>query len=248
MDKSDFNHRLSRISTQWSMIFQAHEGGGDTAERLAQQVLLQRYCGAVYRYLLGIARDPDVADELAQEFAVRFLRGDFHRADPGRGRFRDFLKTALRHLVADHHRRKRVEPGRVAVDDVRPEALAEPPAEPDDHFLKTWKEELFARAWEELAAAERQTGQPYHTVLRFRAERPELRSAQMAEELTARLGKPLTADGVRQTLHRARAQYVELLLDEVARSLPQPTREALEEELAELNLLEFCRPALKHRP
>jgi RNA polymerase sigma-70 factor (ECF subfamily) len=229
------------------MIFQAHQGTA-SAELVAQRLLMQRYCGAVYRYLLGIARDPDVADDLAQEFAIRFLRGDFHRADPERGRFRDFLKMALRHLVVDHHRRKRAQPGHMAVDDVSPDVLAEPPAEPDDRFLETWKEELLARAWEGLAEIERQTGQPYHTVLRCRAEQQELRSAQMAEQLSARLGKPLTAVGVRQTLHRARDQFADLLLDEVTRSLPQPTREALEEELIELNLLEYCRPALARRP
>jgi RNA polymerase sigma factor (sigma-70 family) len=243
MERSELHDRLSRISTQWSLIFQAHEGTA-SAERAARQALMQRYCGAVYRYLLGITRDPDAADDLAQEFAIRFLRGDFQRADPGRGRFRDFLKAALRHLVVDHHRRKRAEPGRVAVDDVSPDALAEPPAEPDDGFLETWREELLARAWEGLVEVERRTGQPYHAVLRLRAEQPELRSAQMAERLSAVLGRPLTAVGVRQTLHRARDQFADLLLEEVARSLPRPTREALEEELVELKLLEYCRPAL----
>jgi hypothetical protein len=33
-----------------------------------------------------MVRDPDTAAELFQEFACRFLHGDLHGADPGRGR------------------------------------------------------------------------------------------------------------------------------------------------------------------
>ena len=64
-------------------------------------MLVLRYGGAVHRYLLASLRDVDAADELAQEFALRFLRGDFKNADPGKGRFRDFLKRAVYRLMVD---------------------------------------------------------------------------------------------------------------------------------------------------
>jgi RNA polymerase sigma-70 factor (ECF subfamily) len=67
----------------------------------------------------------------------------------------------------------------------------------------------------------------------------------MAEQLSATLGKPLTAAGVRQTLHRAREKFADLVLEEVLHSLATPTVEQLEEELTELGLLDYCRPALK---
>ena len=69
----------------------------------------------------------------------------------------------------------------------------------------------------------------------------------MAEHLTAQLRKPLTAVGVRQVLHRAREKFADLLLDEVAHSLDSPTAEQLEQELVELGLLDYCRPALERR-
>src|SRR5438128_326991 len=97
MSASDLNQRLSQIQTQWTLMFHAHQGQGSAATAAGQ--LLLRYYRAVYRYLLGTVREPAVAEELAQEFAVRFLRGDFQRANPESGRFRDFLKTALRHLA-----------------------------------------------------------------------------------------------------------------------------------------------------
>jgi RNA polymerase sigma-70 factor (ECF subfamily) len=67
----------------------------------------------------------------------------------------------------------------------------------------------------------------------------------MAEQLSPQLGKPLTAAGVRQMLHRARDRFAGLLLDEVAHSLDQPSVEDIEQELLELGLLEHCRPALR---
>ena len=88
---------LSQITTLWTMLLRAHTPADDAAA--ARHALLERYGGAVGRYLLGAVHDPDAAAELTQEFAVRFLRGDFRRAEAARGRFRDYLKTALIHLV-----------------------------------------------------------------------------------------------------------------------------------------------------
>src|SRR5262245_49194788 len=109
MDPDSLNQRLSRISTLWTLLQQAHAGPADAATS-AQRLLMQRYLGSVYHYLLGALRDEAAAEELLQEFAARFLRGDFRRADPQRGRFRDYVKTALIHLVDDYHRAERARP------------------------------------------------------------------------------------------------------------------------------------------
>ncbi len=50
-----------------------------------------------------------------------------------------------------------------------------------------------------------------------------------------------------QTLHRAREKFADMLLDEVIQSLDNPNRETLENELIELGLLEYCKPALERR-
>lgn len=245
MSETDLNQRLSRISTQWSLLTQAHQGSSDLVSA-AQQALMQRYCGAVYRYLLGIVRDADTADELAQEFALRFLEGDFHRVNPEKGRFRDFLKMSLRHLVIDHHRRKQRTPQALPEGGYEPADTSEP-ADLDGQFAESWRVELLNRAWEALKRIEHETGQPYHAVLRYRADHPEVRSGEMAEKLGTTLGRDLTANGVRQLLHRAREKFADFLLDDVAQSLEDASRERLEEELVDLNLLEYCRPALDRR-
>jgi hypothetical protein len=91
------------------------------------------------------------------------------------------------------------------------------------------------------------TGQPFYLVLRFRAEHTDMRSPQMAAQLSAQLGKPLTAGGVRQMLYRARDHFAAALLEEVVQSLDTPTQECLEDELLDLGLLDYCRTALGRR-
>src|SRR5829696_7116124 len=103
MEQGPDGERLSQIATAWTELFQAHRGP-EPALGEARRRVLMRYHTAVYRYLLGAVRDRDVADDLFQEFALRLMRGAFRGADPDRGRFRDFLKTALGRLVTDHGR------------------------------------------------------------------------------------------------------------------------------------------------
>jgi hypothetical protein len=73
------NDRLSQITTAWSLLRQAHAAAAVDPQG-DRQALLDRNYGAVYRYLLGATRDEEAALELFQDFAVRFLRGDFHGA------------------------------------------------------------------------------------------------------------------------------------------------------------------------
>ncbi len=242
MTPGDLDRPLHGISTLWTVVRQARDGPRE-AVAPAQEALLLRYGRAVHRYLLGALRDAEAAEDLSQEFALRFLRGDFRGADPQRGRFRDFVKGVLSHLIADYHRR-RPPPLPLTPRGPEPAAPAEPPPDPDADFVKSWCEGLLARAWEALERHQAVTGRPVYTLLRFRADHPDAGSAEMAEQIGTRLGRPLTVAGVRQMLHRARDRYMDLLVAEVVQTLDAPTAEQVEQELIDLGLLEFCRPAL----
>jgi DNA-directed RNA polymerase specialized sigma24 family protein len=240
MDRDELDQHLSRMSTQWTMVLEAHGGEADAANA-ALAALAQQYLAVVYRYLLGAVRDPDAAVELTQELALRILQGGFRHADPRRGRFRDYLKTALIHLVDDYHRARRARPGPLPHDVPDTPAPAGPEAGAD--FLPSWRAELLDRTWKALAAA-----QPmYHAVLLFRVENPDVPSPQMADQLAARLGTPMRPDQVRKALQRSHARFAELLVAEVATSLGNPSREELAEEVRELDLLKYCRSALERR-
>lgn len=70
---------------------------------------------------------------------------------------------------------------------------------------------------------------------------------ECAGSSVAILGKPINAGAVGVLLHRARECFAELLLDEVTESLADGSLDEAEQELIELDLLEYCRPALDRR-
>src|SRR5690349_3630296 len=139
MGQSPEDGRLSQTPTAWTLLFQAH-GPLPDAAAAARRELLGHYRRPVFRYLCGAVRDPDAAEDLYQEFALRFVRGDFRRAHPDHGRFRDFLRTSLSRLVTDHHRLARRRPAPLEAD---------PPAadDADADFVREWRAELLDRAW-----------------------------------------------------------------------------------------------------
>jgi RNA polymerase sigma-70 factor (ECF subfamily) len=229
------DENLDQITTSWSLLEDAHAGPADRVTA-ARQLLIERYAGAVRRYLLAVLRDPDAADDLTQDFALSVLRGVFHRADPFRGRFRTYVKTALVHLIARHRKRKRQMPVPLEFGVPEPAAAGD---DRDRRFDRAWRDHLLDRTWAALAAARPR----WHAALRFRAENHGLNSTQTADILGREFGRPMTADALRQLLHRARARFVELLRDAVAHSLARPTPEAIDDELQALDLLEFCKPA-----
>jgi RNA polymerase sigma factor (sigma-70 family) len=241
MNEDSGTQHLSSIETFWAIVGKAH---GDSAEAAAAaQQLLQRYTKAVHRYLLGALRDADAADELTQEFALRFMRGDLHRADPEKGRFRDFVKGVLFHLIADHHRKQKRNLPALPESSVE-DANASACGGDDREFIESWRDELLDRSWKALQKLQEETGQLFYAVLRYRAEHTEMRSAEMADQLSAQLGKPVNAAWVRQMLHRARDKFADLLLEETMHTLREPTVDQLEQELIDVGLLEYCKPAL----
>lgn len=243
MDRSDPNERLSEMSTQTTLLFQAHHGTPEQSDE-AMQLLMLRYSGAVHRYLLKAVGDPEVAKDLNQEFSVKFLGGGFRTFDPSRGRFRDYIKRAVHNLMVDYFRKK--DPARRLDTDYETPTLGDPGLMAFDRdFLVSWRQDLLDRAWSSLEDLERRTGQPYLQVLRMRVARPNFRSPELAEALAPKLGRSMTPGNLRQTLHRARDKFAEFLIDEVRISLREPTRDEVEEELGDLKLLEFCKPTLK---
>lgn len=245
MDHDSIPSRLSQIATNWTLIRQAHGASADEA-RMAQAQLFERYQRAIYSYLVKSLRDLDAAQEVIEEFALRLVQGRFRGVDPERGRFRDYLKTTLIRMLVDYRRAAGRGPCQVNLDTDALAALAESTDEAAA-FDASWREDLLNRAWEALAAYEQEKGRPYCTVLRYRAEHPDEPSADMAKAISLQLSHEYRADAIRQVLQRARKKYADLLLDEVAATIPGSDLDAVEEEIIALQLLPYCRSALHRR-
>ncbi len=240
--------RLSQLATYWTLVLDACRGPS-SAVRSAQAEVLKRYCAAIYRYALKALGDADLADEACQEFAMRFVRGDFRHADPDRGRFRDYVKTAVIHLLGEIRRSEQKRLRELALRSGMAHVL--PTSTPVDvqetEFQQVWRKELLNRAWLELEQQQKDVGPPYYVALRIKADHPDLTSAELAAQLRNSGKGAYTATGVRQILHRARELFADRLLDEVGRSVMSQNRDVLVAELIDLDLLTYCREALKRR-
>lgn len=272
----DEDLHLSMINTAWTVVRQAH-GNQTVGVESAQRILLERYGGAIRRYALAALRDEDAADEVFQEFALKFVRGEFGKVDPERGRFRAFVKTVVYRLIVDYQRRKK----KRVIETPMHSNIAEPLAgdeqgEDDELFRVSWRAELLERCWKSLEEEEnpqksiekdalecgqggihpretqgkkidkqaQEQGKPYFSVLRYRVDHPDLRSPELAAGLSKILNKPINAGAVRVLIHRARERFADILLNEVMDSLANNSLDEAEQELIELGLLDYCRPAL----
>jgi len=230
--------RLSRINTLWSVVRNAHDSQEDVA-RQAQQRLWEQYSRAARSYLGAALRDDEAIDEVMQELALKLVRQDFRNASPDKGSFRAFMKTVLFRLVADYRRRKARNREHVA------EVEAESDMEPAQHqFALTWREEVLSMAWARLEELEDETGRPWNSVLRARIDHPDKSSGELAAIVNGRTRHGISEGNYRVLLHRAREKFADVLVEQVAHTLQEPTPAELEQELAELQLLEFCQEAI----
>lgn len=95
--------------------------------RAALEALCRNYRPAVLAYVRGWGYSASDAEDLTQAFFARFLEKRVHAsADPARGRFRAFLRTAVHHFVVNEHARATAQQRRPAgvATDIDPDATA----------------------------------------------------------------------------------------------------------------------------
>ena len=237
------NGHLSRIETLWSVVRQAHDSNADQAAN-AQTQLLDRYGNAIRRYLIGAVKDTNIADELFQEFAFKFVKGDFKSVDPERGKFRSYVKTVLFRMVAQYYRKqnKRKE---MTLDDIPEPDSQDETDQSNELFLQSWREDMLSQTWQALEAYESQGGAPYNTILRIRVSNPAADSGELATLISSSVGRKVTPGNARVQVHRAREKFAYLLIETIADSLPESSCENIESELIELRLIDYCKEVLE---
>ncbi len=218
--------RLNEITTNWSVI---HDP--------AQFVL--RYAPAIQRYLAALIPDRHDREEVSQDFFLRVLRHGFFRARQDRGRFRDYLKAAVRNAARNHVRRR---PVSTQGDSQLFEALASDTPHPTEEqvWVTQWRRCLLGRACRVLARHEQESpGNLFFTVLRVSAAYPREDTKTLAERTSARIGRPIRAEAFRKQVSRARRLLAQIILNEAAQTLDKPTPERVQEELMEVDLWKY---------
>jgi RNA polymerase sigma-70 factor (ECF subfamily) len=233
--------RLSQLTTQWTLLVRSHQRSDPAAAHEAQADLLPRYCAAIYRYLLAVVRDSNVADDLCQEFALRFVRGDFRHARPDKGRFRDYLKVSIVRLAREYKAGSRDEVA-VSAGELKAAGVDEGPAALlEAAFDAECRRDMLNRTWGDLKEATAGPPPTMYDVLRLKCREPSLPSAQLAGKLSTAVGRELSAESVRQMIHRARERFAALLRRQVAAVVGTDDPGDVDAELAALGLLEYVR-------
>lgn len=157
--------------------------------RAALERVIARYWKPVYAYLRACGHDPEQAADLTQGFFTDVVleRNLIGRADPGRGRFRSLLLTALNHYRLDDYRRasskKRRPEHRVIALDHTPGGWPEPCSReeaPDRAFVRVWVSELLDGCLAECRRAYLDNNKPTHwQVFHDRLLDPVLRGGEV---------------------------------------------------------------------
>jgi RNA polymerase sigma factor (sigma-70 family) len=142
-------------TTRWSIVLAAREQDEVQAhDALAK--LCEIYRPAVLAYVRRLCTRGGDAEDLTQSFFERLLTKRLDQfADPLRGRFRVFLRTAIANFLRDQHahatalRRTAVE----SADDPLVDPLT-----PDEVFDAVWAKTIIQRAYRNLASETAQQG------------------------------------------------------------------------------------------
>jgi RNA polymerase sigma-70 factor (ECF subfamily) len=238
MSDSDDLPRIDAIQTRWSLVTSAHATTEQRSAEDARRLLVMRYIPAIRRYVGAILNDPEQADDLTQDFAMRMMKGDFAGANPHRGRFRDLLKTAVRNMVKNHweksNRRRPVDHDLERLHDDQDQ-------QQDAQWTAAWRKSVIDQTWARMLADEEGKPSPGYQMLKLRTQFPDDSSEALAHKLSEMLKTPIKPDTGRQMLRRARQRFVAHLLDEIRAGIADESDDRVQEELADLGLLEWMR-------
>jgi RNA polymerase sigma factor (sigma-70 family) len=197
-----------------------------------------RYGAAIRGYLNAILREPSAAEDVMQELILSLLRRGGADTWPGKGRFRDYLKTSARNAAITYLRKKGRQPVAAELDVHADPDSSDEVAE--RALMSEWQRCVLARVWRELESHERRSpGNLFYTVLQIVTEFQEADSRRHAQIASARAKRPITPEAFRKQVSRARDQMAKLILEEVSRSIAGPTADDVEGELRELGLWNY---------
>ena len=208
-------------TTRWSQIALARTPSDEGLAALT--ALCDAYYEPVTAFLRVELRDADLARDLAHAFFAELLQGGrVDHADAARGRFRSYLLGAVKHFLS-HHREAALRQKRgggadqTTLDGEEARELPDARQEhPDAAFDREWALTVLALAMECLQSRFAELGKAAD----FELLRPWLVGEPVhgeQHELAAALNIP--AGSLKSRIHRLKAEYRELVKEEIAVTL-----------------------------
>ncbi len=198
--------------------------------RQALETLCRSYWYPLYAFVRRQGRSPEDAQDLTQDFFAHLLSNGFPcGARPERGKFRSFLLVALRHFLVDQHRHANAAKrggGQtlISLDVNRAEERfgAEPhdASTPEMLYERAWAITLLERARLRLANEYTAAGKDdlYERLKVFPVAGKNDQSFGLA---SAELG--MSVGALKAAVHRMRSRYRELVREEVAHTVADPS-------------------------
>ena len=231
---SDSEEEASRASkewfrtTRWSVVLLAGQGESPQATEALDQ-LCRTYWYPLYAYVRRKGHNPEDAQDLTQGFFYHLLKKNYlARADPDKGRFRDFLLTGLRHFLInewDRAQAQKVGGGQIPISLDAKTAETWYGQEP---ATDTTPETLYERRWALTLLEQALTRLRDEQIAEGKARQFELLKSflsgaakagdydQVAEELGT------TRNAVAMAVTRLRKRYRDLVREEVAHTVASP--------------------------
>jgi RNA polymerase sigma factor (sigma-70 family) len=218
------NGRMAFATTQWTVVLEAQ------GESPAAQEALEKLCRIYWRPIYGFLRRQNIAQEEAEDltqgfFALLLERRDFASVRKEKGRLRSYLLTAVKHYLADEHRRataiKRGKGERlIPLEELRAdESIHIEPADPltaERIYERRWAATVLDRALDLLSKEYAAAGNTalFDSLTKLLPDEP---GAPSRADIAAQFG--MTENALSQAFHRFRRRYQSLLREEIANTV-----------------------------
>jgi RNA polymerase sigma factor (sigma-70 family) len=219
--------RVAFTTTHWSVVLEAQ--GESPAAQEALEKLCRIYWRPIYSFVRQQGDAPEESQDLTQGFFALLLeRRDLRTVRKEKGRLRSYLLTALKHFLADEHRRAMaIKRGKghqlIPLEELcTEERSGMEPADPltaERIYERRWASTLLDRVLGRLEDTYRKRGNAalFDSFNQLLADEPGTPSQA---DIAAQLG--MTENAVSQAFHRFRQSYQSLLREEIAHTVATP--------------------------
>lgn len=221
-------------TTRWTLILQAADPGAPGSKQALEQ-LCGKYWQPLYAYVRCSGKNHEDAQDITQSYFEHLIEKNLPaRVSPENGRFRAYLLATLRNFMLAWHRdsstQKRGGPNTIHLSIDDDPTLADSLISPETIYDRRWAQTIVKNALDRLAAQQAELGQSGRFAL-FRPAMLDPESlADVQSELITRHG--MTEGSIRTALSRLRAQFRQIVREDVADLVEDPAE--IDDEIAHL--------------